>query len=225
MKNSSRVAEPQQDRSRESLERVMEAGLEVLAEGGWQEFTIARVCERAGVSVGMIYRRFHGREDLLIALQDRWLESAAAGVAALLSDEPVWARLGPRDALHRAIMAFIEVMRGEEDRTRVLGAQSALDSEMLARLARISHAYSDWFRTVMLRFSDAMPHDDPTAAADFTFRMVFDMTIRRITHGDDYATGSSVGDWDRFGERLTDVGTSYLFPAQAADDPIVARKR
>ncbi|HWH25986.1 MAG TPA: TetR/AcrR family transcriptional regulator [Pseudolysinimonas sp.] len=211
MKRPTRVALPQQERSKESLERVMQAGLEILAEGGWQEFTMARVCERAGVSVGMVYRRFHGREDLLLALQNRWIGAAASGVDALRAETTDWTTLDARAALRHCIVAFINVLRLEEDRTRVLGVQSAIDGEMLAGLRESSHQYADWFRNVLLRYADEITAEDPADAIDFAFRAVFDMTIRRITHGDDYTTGRTVGDWDAFADRLTELCAAYLF--------------
>ena len=59
---------PQQARSRASLRKVLASAEHVLSTGGIDEFTIAAVAEHAGVSVGAIYRRFTGKEQLLRAL-------------------------------------------------------------------------------------------------------------------------------------------------------------
>jgi AcrR family transcriptional regulator len=67
-----------------SLEKVLAAAAHVLATGGLDEFTVAGVAERAGVSVGAIYRRFTGKEQLLHAVKDQLLSGLETGVAAAL---------------------------------------------------------------------------------------------------------------------------------------------
>ena len=72
------VRDPQQGRSRRSLESVLVAGIEILAEGGYDALSIAAVSERAGVSVGSIYARFKSKATLFAALQKRMLEDIDA---------------------------------------------------------------------------------------------------------------------------------------------------
>jgi AcrR family transcriptional regulator len=71
---------PQQARSRESLQKVLAAAEQVLAAQGHEEFTLAAVAERAGMSVGTIYRRFSGKDQLLYAVKDQLLARLETGV-------------------------------------------------------------------------------------------------------------------------------------------------
>ena len=48
--------QPQQARSMELVQSVLEAAIQVLVAEGAPRFTMARVAERAGVSVGSIYQ-------------------------------------------------------------------------------------------------------------------------------------------------------------------------
>jgi AcrR family transcriptional regulator len=57
--------EPQQDRSRVTRQRLLEAAIECLAELGWSGSTVAVVAERAGVSRGAAQHHFPTREDLV----------------------------------------------------------------------------------------------------------------------------------------------------------------
>ncbi|KZB86990.1 TetR/AcrR family transcriptional regulator [Amycolatopsis regifaucium] len=85
---------PQQARSRASLQKVLAAAEHVLAEGGIEEFTIAAVAEQAGMSVGAIYRRFAGKEQLLYAVKDQLLGQLEATVSeALRSSAPTLSEL------------------------------------------------------------------------------------------------------------------------------------
>ena len=75
---------PQQARSRESLQRVLAAAEHVLATGGVEEFTVGAVADRAGMSVGAIYRRFSGKDQLLYAVKDQLLGQLEAVVGEAL---------------------------------------------------------------------------------------------------------------------------------------------
>ena len=59
------LREPQQDRSRATRKRLLEAAIECLAELGWSGSTVAVVAERAGVSRGAAQHHFPTREDLM----------------------------------------------------------------------------------------------------------------------------------------------------------------
>ena len=66
-----RSHEPQQDRSRATRERLLEAALESLAEVGWHGTTVVAVAARAGVSRGAAQHHFTTRDDLVRAALDR----------------------------------------------------------------------------------------------------------------------------------------------------------
>ena len=65
----SAVRPPQQARSRAALQRLLASAEQVLVNDGIKEFTIARVAEHAGVSVGGVYRRFASKEQLIDAIR------------------------------------------------------------------------------------------------------------------------------------------------------------
>ncbi|MFB4296466.1 TetR/AcrR family transcriptional regulator [Actinomadura sp. NTSP31] len=59
--------EPQQDRSRATRQRLLEAAVDCLASMGWARTTVAVVAERAGVSRGAAQHHFRTREELVTA--------------------------------------------------------------------------------------------------------------------------------------------------------------
>jgi AcrR family transcriptional regulator len=59
------IREPQQDRSRATRQRLLEAAIECMADLGWSGSTVAVVAERAGVSRGAAQHHFPTREDLV----------------------------------------------------------------------------------------------------------------------------------------------------------------
>ncbi|MEU6381744.1 helix-turn-helix domain-containing protein [Streptomyces sp. NPDC046909] len=80
---------PQQQRSRAAMERILQAAQTLIAERGTGELTIADVADRAGVSVGTIYSRFSGRDALITATQERWLEQVISSQQARYAEAAV----------------------------------------------------------------------------------------------------------------------------------------
>lgn len=79
---------PQQDRSRATRKRLLEAAIECLAELGWAGSTVAVVAERAGVSRGAAQHHFPTREDLVTAAVEYVTEERTARLREHLADLP-----------------------------------------------------------------------------------------------------------------------------------------
>jgi AcrR family transcriptional regulator len=79
---------PQQARSRETLERLLSAAETLLEEGGVDAATVPAIAERAGVSVGVVYRRFPDKDTLMRAVYERFFarlrEQNRGGIETLL---------------------------------------------------------------------------------------------------------------------------------------------
>jgi AcrR family transcriptional regulator len=60
-----KTLEPQQARSRESLQKLLKAATEVLGQHGVEGATIPRIARHAGLTPGSVYRRFHNKDALL----------------------------------------------------------------------------------------------------------------------------------------------------------------
>jgi AcrR family transcriptional regulator len=112
------VRTPQQARSRETLERLLDAAEAVLDEGGLEGASVAEVARRAGSSVGAFYARFHDKEGLLRYLFERFDEQAEATAVAAL--EPArWEGVSLREALETMLRFLVEVLH---DKRGLLGA-------------------------------------------------------------------------------------------------------
>jgi len=82
------TATRQQQRSRSTRRRVLEAAVECLVERGWSGTTTTLVAERAGVSRGAQLHHYRTKSDLLVAAVEHLAErrSAELGAAALPPD-------------------------------------------------------------------------------------------------------------------------------------------
>src|SRR5258706_3020452 len=67
--NSPFVLATQQERSRAALQKIVRAAAEVIAAKGLEGFSMADVAAESGIPVASIYRRFRGKEDLILAIK------------------------------------------------------------------------------------------------------------------------------------------------------------
>jgi AcrR family transcriptional regulator len=82
------LREPQQDRSRATRKRLLEAAIDCLAELGWTGTTVLVVAERAGVSRGAAQHHFPTREDLVTAAVEYVAEERTARLRTHVADLP-----------------------------------------------------------------------------------------------------------------------------------------
>ena len=102
--------EPIQERSAARIDALLDAAAEVVDDLGFDRLTTAMVAERAGASIGTVYRYFPDRIVLLQALRDRaLLRYRRSVVEAIHAQRPQywW------NAVECAIDAFVSMFRTE----------------------------------------------------------------------------------------------------------------
>ncbi|MGC2996999.1 TetR/AcrR family transcriptional regulator [Streptomyces sp. G35A] len=193
--------EPRQARSAATLARILRAAEELASAVGLEEMTITGVAERAGVSVGSIYRRFEGKEQLITALTERMLERREEYVAQQLrAAEPSLS--GVMDAYAQALL-------------RSFSDSSSLFSELLR--ARGAGALDRGARTITeihrLLLEAAAPHTDEIQRSD---REAALDTVARVILGACFHTSlrpdraTSEEAQRRYAHDLGDMATTYL---------------
>ena len=77
---SQEVREPQQKRSIDKKNRIIEAGYELFAKDGYFNTNTSEIAKKAGVSTGIVYGYFHDKRDILIEVDGGVKQSNAARV-------------------------------------------------------------------------------------------------------------------------------------------------
>jgi AcrR family transcriptional regulator len=202
------VRPPRQQRSREAWNRVLDAGVALLEDGGYDAFTIAALCERAAVAPTAIYARATSKDALFLAVYEH-------GIARLRADQHVfadddrWAGLAPADLVRDAVGEMVGISLRHQ---RFLGAivlLSAAHAEVQRRGDRYARELGDGFAAVVLRARDAITHPDPEAAVRSCFGTVFAAAMIRVAYGPAFATPSPVDD-DAFVAHLGETAVRYL---------------
>lgn len=114
---------PQQKRSRAAMERILQASQTLIAERGTSGLTIADVADHAGVSVGTIYSRFSGKDALIAATQERWLEQVTSYQQARYTDAAARSD-GFEDFVAGRLTEMIDGFRREADLIRELAVRT-----------------------------------------------------------------------------------------------------
>lgn len=102
---------PQQDRSRLTRQRILDAAVELLADSGYEGFTTGLVSERAGVSKGGLFKHFPARESLLAATVEHVFERQRGRFAVALGEIR---GVSARDRVRALLGALLEVLRDPE---------------------------------------------------------------------------------------------------------------
>ena len=74
MKND--VRKPQQERSIEKKNRIIDAGYQLFSEVGYYGTNTAEIAKRAGVSTGIVYGYFSDKRDILICVLELYINKA-----------------------------------------------------------------------------------------------------------------------------------------------------
>jgi AcrR family transcriptional regulator len=207
MSQAGEIRQPQQRRSQEAFDRVLKAGREILESEGVEGFTVAAVSKRAGVSIGSIYLRAPSRDALLLAIHDEEMHRLESEEVALHIVDKLEV-----DARTHVIDLVVKTAGHTLANAGILRAfmrRGPDDPEIWARAQATSQRIAAEFEVAMLTRRDAFRHPDPEKAVDFAFRMVYNMTARRVTHGPDFESARPLTD-EEFLEELGQAVADYL---------------
>lgn len=197
---------PRQKRSRASYERVLDAASALLAENGFEGFTVQEVAARSEVSVGAIYERFGNKESLLRVVHAQLMDSLARGAEGVERARDIG---DPAAAISAAVAAVAAVPREQRPILRVFMHLGAVDAEIAARGSAASIELGHAFSAAVLAHRAAIAHPDPELAVDVAFRMVYCTVARQIMYGPAFESDRRLG-WAALVEQLSVACASYL---------------
>lgn len=200
LRNSAAIRQPQQARSKEAWRRILDAGRELLEEGGSEALTIIAVCEAADVAPTAIYARVDGLVDLFWAIYE--------------------------DGMHEVIDTYTEgltkaasIPAGTKERVKSVVTSVAYTFENHQRFLHpvINYSISNpTLRDVgsessiklVTLVAELLVADDPQAAYDVA-RMLQQESILRVMYGDHWFTTESES-FEDFEVRLAAMAIARL---------------
>src|SRR5262249_42512010 len=154
-----------QSRSRESLQRLLNAAADVLTERGLEGATIPRIAARAGLTPGAVYRRFPDKDALLRTV----VIATFKGI-----DQQTERSLTPDLAKRYAFPVFVEKivrdsLRSYRTHTRLLSSltQFFRTHSSTAFRRQVDEIETQTFRRIvafLMNYREEILHPDPEAA-------------------------------------------------------------
>lgn len=199
---------PKQGRSRQSFERIIEGTIDLLRERPYDQITLAEICERSEVSTGSLYGRVAGKDELLRAVQVRFLERLSEQFSAeaerIASEAHGLAQVVP------AVVASMGTLLMENASVlRSFMLRSATDPAIEAAGKQSAHDNHARFIALIKACAGEIRHPQPDRAIDSGMLLIY-ATQARFLGLDSVGGAGEGGKWHQLLEDLSDMMLAFL---------------
>jgi len=169
-----RFRPPQQTRSQETLDRILDAAEKVLEEKSFTEATLAEIMERAGVAVGAFYRRFPDKDALLHLLDERFFHEMYERADELL-DPDNWRGASVKEIITEFARTAVQIYGARRGLARSIFLRARVDPVIQASGRQVNAHYIERLRRLLVDPSRRaeVTHPDPERAIALGFMMFF----------------------------------------------------
>jgi AcrR family transcriptional regulator len=201
-----------QARSRKTRQLILTAAVEVLVASGIDGFTMLAVSQGAGVSVGSIYRRFGGKDQLLFAAQHEFISNFQVEFAGKLAGYDETVDANPDRRVEYAVAAFVSTFRDNRAAMRVLLLLGLQDADIYNEGSIASVDGGHQFARFLAPVEPVLVHQDSRRAFDLAYRMIFASCTHRVVQGE-FQESDLPLDWDGLASGLATAAAAYLLHA------------
>jgi len=203
------VQQPQQARSQETMNQILDTAAAILEHKTFDQLTVSEVVEGAGTSVGAFYGRFRDKESLLQALDARFFQRFEADFDSIQREQD-WENLSIQSLVQDAVRFLVAVYMRDLGVLRSLNLKARLYGDSQFR-EREQHAWDHMFprlQHLLLKHADRIRHPDPPAATRFGFQVVF-FSLREFVLWEPLR-GRAIPDPDTLSTEAAQVFLAYL---------------
>lgn len=203
------VKTPCQQRSRDSLERILKAAEALISSKGHEALTIAEVVRRSHTSVGTVYARFPDKVALLHAVHERVilrdLEEFREHLARVR-----WEILSLEEAVVQLATIKRFQAKGMERLYEAFVVHGATDPVLRAEGYRVKGLNEDLDVEILMSHSDAIGHVDPEEAIRIASRVWQAAREEMVQRSKSGVPGPGGVPQDILMEKLDQVIVAYL---------------
>ncbi|WP_054814648.1 TetR/AcrR family transcriptional regulator [Nocardia arizonensis] len=168
---------PRQQRSREMVRRIIDAGQRVLIAHGYDGASTNRIAEAAGISPGSLYQYFPNKDAIIGAVIDRYQSEVAERVRAHVLDNFT---ASPEVAVRQSISVLLEALGDHPGLLRAVIEQTPRLS-VGDTVVDFEHQMVELTRTALTLRKVTRPGDaDTETAAWLLVRIAEHLTVRYI---------------------------------------------
>jgi AcrR family transcriptional regulator len=201
------VAKPKQARSEESLRRLLDAAESLLSERNFTEVSIADIAKRARSSVGGFYARFRDKDELLLALQERFVGELEERFVEV--ERHVLAKDRIAGLLRPSLHMLVEIYRTRRGLLVAFASRAAENRRLHQAGLAFRHNVIARFTKLLLQFREDIVHPDPELAAELCVQLAMGFMEQTLSAGRLRAGGEPVPE-GRVEEELELALRAYL---------------
>ena len=200
---------PCQQRSRDSLERILKTAETLIRTKGFEALTVAEVVRRSHTSVGTFYARFQDKTALLHAVQERVHSRQETDMRNKLAKVD-WITLSLEGTVRKLVSVKRAVGKGDDKLLEAFVVQGATDSVLRQRGYHYKAIVESLEVEILMCHAAQIGHQDPESAARVASRLwqaAQEENVQRSQSGVSFV--GSVPQ-DLLIEKLADVVIAYL---------------
>jgi AcrR family transcriptional regulator len=205
---SAHARAPKQGRSRLSFERIIEGTIDLLRERPYDQITLAEICERSEVSTGSLYGRVAGKDELLRAVQARFLERLAEQFNAEAERIGKQAR-GLEQVVPAVVASLGNLLKENAAVLRSFMLRSAADEEIEAAGKKSFSENHAKFIDLLRACSREIRHPQPERAIDSGMLLIY-ATQARFLGLDSVGGQGNAEAWNDLLQDLSDMMLAFL---------------
>jgi AcrR family transcriptional regulator len=188
-----RIRKPEQSRSQETMDRIVDAFEKLLQKRDYETITINDIAKESSTGAGSIYARFDGKQSILLAVHSRVRNKAKAYFQTLF-DPAVWTAESLEVSLERIARGMLVWHTRHK---RVIKTALLLDDPDIYH--NISMSFHPWGEQLALMLMARKPALAESAAISAAFAILQIMTAslqQRAIFGDISPIGHKISDDD-----------------------------
>lgn len=200
---------PQQSRSRQSFERMMNAAEALLVERGSDDFALTDVSRVGKVSIGSIYNRFTSKDELIQAVHARLMDKLEVEQARIVMRARSRSR-SPVDLVRAIVEELGEFLAGHAAAMRPMMLRAAFDRTVQDRGREAHESMEALVAGELLVHRGEMAHSDPDRAVHAVIGLAYAAFARELGFGMAEAPQNGA-DWSQLKTDIGDMSAAFLF--------------
>ena len=177
------VREGQQDRSRKTQARLLDAAEELFAERGIGGATISDISAAAGCSIGGFYHHYRDKRAVQFALFERYATEFEE-TTRIAVDPTRWEGARVADILQGYVQVSIDSDRERPDRLRSGLELARVEPEIQSHIVKLRVMLDNGIRDLLLARRDEIGHADAELAVTFVLDQLGSMLRTRLQEPD-----------------------------------------
>lgn len=166
MDGSDWVTTPSQQRSRQTLQKVLATARDLFVSQGFEETTIAAISRRSGVSVGSIYNLFVDKHSIFLALYEHYRTTREAQIGEMVA-QPHWQMASAIEVIRFHIEIVFSSSRDDAGFLRLVERRRAVDVNFYHTLARAEDHFCEVMFDLYRRHAGEFDHADLETAVRY----------------------------------------------------------